>query len=170
MDTELVVSEYVNSLNLNVTSESKSLFLPLVMLSIRSSNQVRITNAFIDNSLVRVGLLFSDTITGQFTIEGYELVTLAKIGFRHSSGIWFNFTISGNNGLYEFVVSPSGFPIGDYDVFAIAQGPTISTVEMQFDTLTIIEDNTLIVVGTCVGVAALIAIFAFRRFSTHRGA
>ena len=140
------------------------------MLSIRSSNQVRIMNASIDSSLVRVGLLFSDTISGQFSIEGYELVTEAAIGFRHSSGIWFNFTISGNSGFYTFVVSPSGFPVGNYDVFAIAKGSTISTVELQFATLTIIEDNTLIVVGITVAVAALIAIYALRRFTVQRGA
>ena len=170
VDTDLVLSQYVNSLALNVTSESESIFLPLVMLSIRSSNQVRIMNASIDSSLVRVGLLFSDTISGQFSIEGYELVTEAAIGFRHSSGIWFNFTISGNSGFYTFVVSPSGFPVGNYDVFAIAKGSTISTVELQFATLTIIEDNTLIVVGITVAVAALIAIYALRRFTVQRGA
>ena len=170
VDSSLVLSEYVNSLDFNVTSESKSIFLPLVMLFISSSDRVRITNAFIDSSLVRVGLLFSETITGQFTVEGYELVNLATVCFRHSSGIWFNFTISGIDGLYEFVVSPSAFPVGDYDVFAIAKGSTISTTQLQFATLTIIEDNTLIIVGISVAVAALIAIYAFRRFSNRRGA
>ncbi len=169
VDSEFAVSEFVNSLDFNVTSESMAIFLPLVMLTARSTTQIRITNAFIDNSVVRIGLLFSDTISGEFTIEGYQLVSLAKVGFRHSSGFWYNFSLSGNDGLYEFVVSPSGFTTGEYDVYAIAEGTTISTTEMQFATLTIIEDNTLIVVGTCVAIAALIAILAFRRFSARRG-
>ena len=59
---------------------------------------------------------------------------------------------------------------GQYDAYAIAKGTIISTIEMQFATFTIIEDNTLIVVGIGAAVVALIAIFAFRRFSIGRGA
>jgi hypothetical protein len=96
------------------------------------------------------------------------LVSQALVGFRHSTGLWFNFTVNGE-GFYEFVVAPSGFPAGEYLVFAIAKGSTISTSELQFATLTIIEDNTLIVVGVGVAVAAIVSIYAFRRLSNRRG-
>ena len=114
--------------------------------------------------MIRTGFLYSDRITGEFSIEGYELVVEAIVGFKHlATGLWFNFTLTGN-GFYEFVVVPSGFPSGEYDVYAIAKGPTIPTTEMRFATLTIIEDNTLITVGVSVALAAVVAIFAFRRF------
>ncbi|MHA1387058.1 MAG: S8 family serine peptidase [Candidatus Thorarchaeota archaeon] len=169
VDLDLARSQYVNSLQFNITSDSKSIYLPLVMLSVTSSTLVRIIGGSLDNNIIRTGLLYSDRISGEFSIEGYDLVSQALVGFRHSTGLWFNFTINGN-GLYEFVVVPSGFPSGQYDAYAIAKGTIISTIEMQFATFTIIEDNTLIVVGIGAAVVALIAIFAFRRFSIGRGA
>ncbi|MBE0526703.1 MAG: hypothetical protein IH631_07155, partial [Candidatus Thorarchaeota archaeon] len=120
-------------------------------------------------TIIRTGWLYSEQISGEFSIEGFELVSQSLVGFKHSTGLWFNFTINGA-GFYEFVIAPSGFPTGEYDVYAIAKGTTIPTTEMRFATLTIIEDNTLIVVGTGVAVAALVAIFALRRFGDRRGA
>jgi len=164
----LARSQYVNSLQFNITSDSETIHLPLVLLSVTSTNLIRFTGAVLDRTIIRIGLLFSEQITGEFSIEGYELVSEALVGFRHSTGLWFNFTVNGN-GFYEFVVAPSGFPSGEYDVYAIAKGTSIPTTEMRFATLTIIEDNTLIVAGIGVAVAALVAIFALKRFG-DRGA
>jgi len=58
---------------------------------------------------------------------------------------------------------------GEYEVYVIGKGATISTIEMQFATLTIIEDNTLIIVGVGVAVAAIVAIYTIRRLSNRRG-
>ena len=166
--SNLVLSQYLNSLSLNITSDTETLFFPLVMLTVTATNLVRITSASLDNSIIRTGLLATERITGEFSIEGYELISQALVGFRHSTGLWFNFTINGE-GLYEFVVAPSGFPVGEYEVYAIAKGTSVPTTEMQFATLTIIEDNTLIVVGVGVALAALVSIYAFRRFGNRRG-
>ncbi len=168
VDSSLVLSAYVNSLSLNITSETETLHFPLIMLAVSATYLVRITDASIDNSLIRTGLFITERISGEFSIEGYELVSQAQIGFRHSTGLWFNFTINGA-GLYEFAIAPSGFPVGEYDVYAIAKGAMIPTTEMQFTTLIIIEDNTLIVVGISVAVVAVVAIFAFKRLSNRRG-
>lgn len=164
----LAVSQYVNSLYFNISSETETLYLPLAMLTAIATNLVRISQASLDNTVIRTGILFSERITGEFTVEGYELISQAIIGFRHSTGLWFNFTINGD-GVYEFAVAPSGFPSGEYEVFAIAKGVSIPTSEMHFATLTIIEDNTLIVVGLGVAVVALVAIYTFRRLSQRRG-
>jgi len=169
VQSDLVFSQYVNSLSLNITSETETIHSPLAMLTVTAANLVKITSAFLDNSLIRTGLLFTETITGEFSIEGYELVSQSLVGFRHSTGLWFNFTVEGEEGLYEFVVAPSGFPAGDYEVYAIAKGTTVPTTEMRFATLTIVEDNTLIVVGIGVAVAALVSIYAFRRLGARRG-
>jgi len=168
VDSDLVLSHYVNSLNLNITSDTETLHFPLVMLTVTATYLVRITDASLDNSLIRTGLLVTERISGEFSIEGYELVSHALIGFKHSIGLWFNFTVSGE-GYYEFIIAPSGFPVGEYEVYAIAKGTMIPTIEMQFATLIIIEDNTLIMVGISVAVVAVVAIFAFRRLSNRRG-
>jgi subtilisin family serine protease len=169
VDSALALTQYVNSLQFNITSDSKTLYFPLVILSITSTTLIRFTRALLDSTIIRTGLLYSDRISGEFSIEGYELVSQVQVGFRHSTGLWFNFTISGN-GFYKFDVVPSGFPSGEYYVYAIAKGATISTAEMQFGTLTIIEDNTLIVVGMGIAVVAIVMIFVYPRFNTSRGA
>ncbi|TFH03300.1 MAG: hypothetical protein E4H14_16885, partial [Candidatus Thorarchaeota archaeon] len=168
VNSSLAFSQYVNSLNFNITSDTETLHLPLILLATISGDLVQITSASLDSYIIRTGLLFSERISGEFTIVGYELVSQALIGFKHTSGQWFNFTVSGD-GTYVFVIAPSGFPIGEYQAFAIAKGSNVPTTEMQFATLTIIEDNTLIVVGVGVAVTALVVIFAFRRFSRRRG-
>lgn len=166
---DLVYSQYANSFQFNITSDSESIFLPLVLLSVRATNLIHIKDASLNSAVIRTGLLFSERISGQFSIDGFELVSQALVGFRHSTGQWFNFTVNGD-GFYEFDIAPSGFPTGEYDVYAIAKGMSIPTIEMRFATLTIIEDNTLIVGSIGVAVAALVAIFALRRFRDRRGA
>ena len=168
VDSNLVLSQYVNSLDVNITSDTETLHFPHVMLTVTATYLIRITDASIDSSMIRTGLLVTERITGEFSIEGYELVSQALIGFRHSSGLWFNFTVNGE-GFYEFTIAPSGFPVGEYEVYAIAKGTLIPTAEMQFATLIIIEDNTLIMVGISVAVFAVVAIFAFKRLGFRRG-
>ncbi|TFG27293.1 hypothetical protein EU528_13120 [Candidatus Thorarchaeota archaeon] len=168
VNSTLIVSEYVNSLHFNITSDTETLHLPLVLLTAIATNLVRISQASLDNTVVRTGLLFSERITGSFSVEGHELISQALVAFRHSTGLWFNFTVSGE-GVYDFVVAPSGFPSGEFDVFAIAKGSSIPITEMQFATLTLIEDNTLIVVIAGIAVVGLVVIYAFRRFSERRG-
>jgi hypothetical protein len=157
-----VYSQYVNSFLLNVTSEGESLHLPLIMMNIFVDSFIRITDASLDSSVIRVGLLFSERITGAFSILGYELVSQVQLGFKHSSGLWFNFTLNGE-GFYEFVIVPSGFPLGEYEVYAIAKGNSIPNIETQFATLTLTDNNTLILVGVGVAVVAIVVIFALRR-------
>jgi len=168
VDSSLVLTQYVNSLSLNITSETETLHFPLVMLTVTATFLVRVTDASIDNSLIRTGFFITERISGEFSIEGYELISEVQIGFKHSSGLWFNFTVNGE-GFYEFIISPSGFPVGDYEVYAIAKGAMVPTTEMQFATLIIIEDNTLIMVGISVAVVAVVAILGFRRLSNQRG-
>ncbi len=168
VDSNLVLSQYVNSLNVNITSDTETIHFPLVMLTVTATYLVRITDASLDNSLIRTGLFVTERISGEFSIEGHELVSQALIGFRHSSGLWFNFTVNGE-GLYEFEIVPSRFPVGEYEVYAIAKGAMVPTTEMQFTTLIIIEDNTLIVVGISVAVVAVVAMFAFKRLGNRRG-
>ncbi|TFG33735.1 hypothetical protein EU527_06835 [Candidatus Thorarchaeota archaeon] len=162
IDLDIVFTEYISSLLFNVTSESQSIISPLVMLSGPISNFVRFSSAVLDKSVIRIGLLIDEKITGEITLERYELASEVMIGFEHSSGVWRNFTLYGA-GVYKFVIAPSGFAPGSYNVYAIAKGNTITIAQLQFATLLIIEDNTLVIVGIIAAVSGLVVIFAIKR-------
>lgn len=162
IDFDFLYSEYVSSLIFNATSETQVTISPLVILSGSINGVVRFTSAVLDNFIVRVGFFIDEKITGEITLEGYELASEVLIGFQHASGVWRNFTLSGE-GLYEFVIASSGFISGEYDVYAIAKGSSIKTAQMLFATLMVIVDNTLIVVGIVAVIAGLVMIFAVRR-------
>ncbi len=169
IESDTLVTPYINSLLFNLTSESESLFSPLVMLSGSAGGFMRITSASLDTSIVRVGLLHNEQISGQFTLEGFALATDVLIGFRYSSGLWFNFTLPGIEGLYEFLITPAGFPAGNYDVYAIARGAAAYTTELNFATLSIIEDNTAIIMGIGLVVIAIAVILVMRKMRDRRG-
>lgn len=157
-----LIAGYILSLSFNVTSDAKSFISPLLILSSAIGNSVKFTGASLDRSVVRTGLFIDEKITGEISLKSYELVSEVMVCFRYSSGAWRNFTISGA-GVYKFVISSSGFQPGNYDVYAVAMGTNINTTEMRFATLTVVEDNTLIIVGIAVIIAGLVIIFAIRR-------
>ena len=169
IESDTLLTPYINSLLFNLTSESESLFSPLVMLSGQTGGFMRIVSASLDSSIVRVGLLYDEQISGQFTLEGFALASEVLIGFRYSSGLWFNFTVSGIDGLYEFLIAPAGFPVGNYDVYAIARGATVSATELNFATLSIIEDNTAIIMGFALVVIVVVIVLVMRRMRDRRG-
>ena len=157
-----LIAGYIQSLSFNVTSDAKSFISPLLMLSSALGNSVKFTSASLDRFVVKTGFFIDEKITGELSLESYELASEVLVGFRHSSGVWRNFTLSGE-GIYKFVISSSGFQLGNYDVYAIAKGTNIKTAEMKFATLTVIEDNTLIIVGIAVVIVGVVIIFAIRR-------
>ena len=169
IESDTLLTPYINSLLFNLTSESESLFSPLVMLSGQTGGFMRIVSASLDSSVVRVGFLYNEQISGQFTLEGYALASEVLIGFRYSSGLWFNFTLSGIEGIYEFIITPAGFPAGDYDVYAIARGISASTTELNFAALSIIEDNTAIILGLGLVVIVIAVVLVMRKMREKRG-
>jgi hypothetical protein len=149
----LVGSPYLNSLLVNITSESFTLFLPLVLLSTQIGAKMSFTITKLDRSVVRVGFLVNDKISGELVLDGFTLASLVYIAFHSKSGTWLNFTLSGNNGVYEFEISPSYFQIGTHDVYAIAKGQTIPATEVNFATLTVVQDYSVLEIG----IASLVA-------------
>ena len=149
----LVGSPHLNSLLVNVTSESFTLFLPLVLLSTQIGAKMSFTIAKLDRSVVRVGFLVNDKISGELVLDGFTLASLVYIAFHSESGTWLNFTLSSDNGVYEFEISPSYFQIGSHDVYAIAKGQTIPGTEVNFATLTVVQDYS----GLAIGIVSLIA-------------
>jgi subtilisin family serine protease len=163
LDPGIILSSHVNSLLFNLTSESEIFFSPLVILSTELGGFMRFVGASLESSVIRIGLLYNERISGSFTLQGYLLASEVVVGFRHSSGLWFNFTLSSNDGHYEFAVAPNGFPGGEYDAYAIAKSVSVSKVEMNFASLTIIEDNTLVITGLVFAVAIVVVIFIMKK-------
>jgi subtilisin family serine protease len=164
-----LITQYVNSLLFNVTSESQLLLSPPVMLSGLAGGFMRFSSASLDSYVIHVGLLYDERISGELRLEGFMLASEVLVGFRYSTGLWFNFSLSGSSGLYELFITPAGFPVGDYEVYAIAKSVTAPTIEMRFASLTIVEDNTIILIGTGIAVAVLVLALILRKYNNRRG-
>ena len=167
--SDKLLTLYINSLLFNLTSDSELLFSPLVLLSGQAGGFMRFSSASLDSTIIHVGLLYDEKISGDFTLEGFMLASEVLVGFKHSTGLWFNFTVFGAGGFYEFLISPDGFPLGDYDVYAIAKDSTSKTTELHFASLTIIEDNTILIIGVGIVIVAFVAVLIIRKQSERRG-
>lgn len=169
IDSDALLTLYANSLLFNMTSESEVLFSPPILLSGSAGGFMRFVGASLSSSIVRVGFLFNDRISGEFTLEGYFLASEVLVGFRYSTGLWFNFTLTGTGGFYDFLIAPDGFPQGSYDVYAIAKSATLPTAQLNFASLTIVEDNTVVFLGLGLIAAAFVVILMLKRFGKRRG-
>ncbi|MFW9960974.1 MAG: S8 family serine peptidase [Candidatus Thorarchaeota archaeon] len=169
VESDALLTLYANSLLFNVTSESEILFSPPIILSGSAGGFMRFVGASLSSSIIRVGLLYNDRISGEFTLEGYFLASEVLVGFHHSTGLWFNFTLTGTEGFYEFLIAPDGFPMGGYDVYAIAKSATLPTAQLNFSSLTIVDDSTVVFLGLGLIVAAFVVILMLKRFGKRRG-
>ncbi|MHA1964839.1 MAG: S8 family serine peptidase [Candidatus Thorarchaeota archaeon] len=143
----LISNDYLNSIAVNITSESFTLFLPLVLLSTQIGRHLQFTITTLDRDVVRVGILLNDLITGELVLEGYTLASLVYIAFHSESGSWLNFTLSSSTGIYDIEISPSHFQLGSHEVYAIAIGQSVPGTELNFATLTVVQDYTVLAVG-----------------------
>jgi hypothetical protein len=103
--------------------------------------------------------LIQDYVTGIIVLEGYHLANRVYIGFRSQQGLWLNFTLSGFQGEYSFDISASGFMVGDYDVYAVAESLDGDAIEYQLSTLSVIEDNSMaLLLLPIVGLVVIVAV------------
>jgi hypothetical protein len=143
---DLFGTDSINSLLMNISSESYTLFLPLLFLSTHIGPALVFTSATLDRDVVHVGFLHNELITGELVLEGFSLASLVYVAFQSEVGSWLNFTLSSGTGIYPFEISPSYFQIGSHEVYAIAIGQSVPDTVMNFATLTIVEDYTLLAV------------------------
>jgi hypothetical protein len=143
----LISSDYINSLSVNITSESFTLLLPLVLLSTHIGPHLVFTITTLDREVVRIGFLLNDLISGELVLEGFTLASMVYIAFHSEAGSWLNFTLSSSTGVYDFEISPSYFQLGSHEVYAIAIGAAVPGTEMYFATLTVVQDYTVLTVG-----------------------
>jgi hypothetical protein len=150
---DLLGIDSINSLLMNITSESNTLVLPLILLSTHIGLNLMFTSAALDNDVVRVGFLHNELITGEVVLEGFALANLVYVAFQSETGSWLNFTLSSGTGIYTFEISPSYFQLGSHEVYAIAIGQGVPSAVMNFATLTVVQDFTLLA-----AVAALVVV------------
>jgi subtilisin family serine protease len=165
---EILEANDLLSVLLVVSDSEENFTVPIVALSSGLGYVLRFASAVLDQSTVRVGLLIQDYVTGTIVLEGYHLVDRVYIGFRSQQGLWLNFTLSGSQGEYVFDISASGFMVGDYDVYAVAEGQDGDVIEHQLGTLSVIEDNSMVllllpIVGLVVIVAVIYCIRSRRK-------
>ena len=99
----------------------------------------------------------ADRVSGEVMLEGFALASVVYLAFHAESGSWLNLTLSSGTGVYTFDFSPSYFQLGTHEVYAIAIGQDVSGTEMNFATLTVVQDYTVVMVGAglvLVGAAA----------------
>jgi hypothetical protein len=157
----LIGTLYINSILLNVTSESLTLVLPPIMLSTQIGPHLLFTSASLDNEVVRIGLFVADGVSGEVVLEGFALASIVYLAFHAESGSWLNLTLNSGTGVYTFDFSPSYFQLGTHEVFAIAIGQEVPGTSMNFATLTVVQDYTIVMVGAAlliVGVCVYVLI------------
>jgi hypothetical protein len=161
---DLISSPYLNSLSINITSEGSTLILPLILLSTQIGPQLSFSLTTLDRAVVRVGLLMNDLITGQLVLNGFSYASSVYIGFNSKTGSWLNFSLSSNNGVYVYEVSPTYFQLGLHDVYAVAIGFGVPGTEVMFATLTVVQDYTVLgLAATALIVGGVITIILRQR-------
>lgn len=160
---DLIGSPHINSLSLNITSESSTLFLPLILLSTQIGPRLSFSSAILDSPVVRVGFLIRELISGELVLEGYTLASIVYIAFQSQTGVWLNFTLSSNTGIFDYEISPSYFQIGSHEVYAIAIGQAVPGTEWNFATLTVVQDYTVLAIGAVVLITGCIIVVIMRR-------
>ncbi len=160
---ELIGTTSLNSISSNITSESYVLYLPLILLSTQIGPQLAFTSAILDRTVIRVGFLMNDLISGELVLAGYNLASRVYVAFHSEVGPWLNFTLTSSTGVYEFEITPSHFQLGNHEVFAIAIGQVVPGTESNFATLTIVQDNTVIIVGAAIIITGCVFLLIMRR-------
>jgi len=171
IDLSDVSVPYVVSVMLNVSDGSCTLSLAPVILSSGVSSTLRFTSTALDQTTIAVGPFIASRITGRLVLEGYLLASSVRVAFHSSMGVWLNFTLSGNLGVYLIDIAASGFSAGDYDVYAVAAGPSVLKVELLFAGVLVLTDYSMLIV-IVVGVAVVIVAAKFlpRFLSKKQGA
>jgi len=160
---ELIGTSSLNSISFNITSESYVLYLPLILLSTQIGPQLAFTSAILDRTVIRVGFLMNDLISGELVLAGYNLASRVYVAFHSEAGPWLNFTLTSSTGIYEFDITPSYFQLGNHEVFAIAIGQAVPGTELNFATLTIVQDYTAIIIGAAIVITGCVFLIIMRR-------
>ena len=82
----------------------------------------------------------NDRVSGELVLEGYAHATLVYLAFHSETGSWLNLTVLSGSGVFDFDFSPSHFQLGTHEVYATAMGLEVPDTEINFATLTVVQD------------------------------
>ena len=150
---------------LNISDGVETIYLPFIALTTGLSTNIEFVNATLDQEVIHIGPLLSERITGRIVLSGHLFVSDVRLSFISSIGLKLNLTLNGNEGIYDFDVSPSGFSLGDYDVYAIAFDQSGTPLELHFATLSVVQDYTIIAIIGGIAAMCIIIIVIIRNRS-----
>ncbi len=163
-------STSILSMVLHASDGSMDVSLPPIMLAGESSLQMEFTNIELDQTVVRVGPLISDRITGRFDLQGYLLASMVGVSLQPPSGLSYNITLTGSSGHYEFDISPAAFTPGIYDVYAMAVSQGGQVTSKLLGQVEIVQDYSYVLLIWGVGVVVIVAAAYLKKVRNHKGA
>ena len=162
-------STNILSMVLHASDGSMDVSLPPIMLAGESSLQMEFTNMELDQTVVRVGPLISDRITGRFDLQGYLLASEVGVSLRPPSGLSYNITLTGSSGHYEFDISPAGFTPGIYDVYAVAVSQGGQVTSKLLGRVDVVQDYSYVLLIWGVGVVVIVAATYLKKVRNRKG-
>jgi hypothetical protein len=133
--------------------------LPPIMFSSGTSLELAFVETTVDQTTVRVGPLIAEQITGRIVLDGYLLAEEVRLSFQSTIGLEYNVTLNGNDGVYDFDVSPGSMAAGTYNLFAVAIAQTGSDLSALIGTINIVQDYSIVILIGGVGIAVLVIIY-----------
>ncbi|MCK5150709.1 MAG: S8 family serine peptidase, partial [Candidatus Thorarchaeota archaeon] len=158
-DTDDYQTTDIVSLLISVSDGDVDLALPPMMLSGGVALILSFVETSLDQSIVRVGPLISERITGRIVIEGHLLAEEIRLSFQGIVGLEYNLTLNGVEGVYEFDISPSGMAADTYNVYAIAIAKVGGELSEFVDSLMIVQDYSIVILIGGVGLGVLVIIY-----------
>ncbi len=169
-DSSQFNSTSILSLILHASDGSMDVSLPPIILAGESSLQMEFTNTELDQTVVRVGPLISDRITGRFDLLGYRLASMVGVSLHPPSGLSYNITLSGSSGHYEFDISPAAFTPGVYDIYAMAVSQGGQVTSKLLGQVEIVQDYSYVLLIWGVGVVLIVAAAYVKKVRARKGA
>ncbi|MHA2213048.1 MAG: S8 family serine peptidase, partial [Candidatus Thorarchaeota archaeon] len=160
--------EEILSVIFNCSDTSNLLNVPPLALSSGSGLEFEIISAHLDRTVIHVGPLIQEHLTGQIVITGADFASEVQLALLSFYGSWFNFTLIGSEGVYPIDILFSGFSPGNYEAYAVAHSQLGTMDELHLGTLSVVEDYSfaLVVGGALLGVILIFAIVYIRRKRT----
>ncbi len=159
-----ITTDDLLSLKIEITDNNANLIFPLSPMSASISSIIEILSSTLDTEIVRVGPFISERISGQIVIGGFLLVEDVILSLVSTNGFTLNFTLNGEDGIYDFEISPGNLPLGEYEVVVTAIGPT-GEVSSNFASLSIVPDYSyVILIGGIAVVVLAIVVIGMKRY------
>jgi subtilisin family serine protease len=138
--------------------------LPPIMLSSGNALELSFAEVTLDQNTVRVGPLISERITGRIVLDGHLLAEEVRLSFQSNTGLEYNLTLNGDNGVYVFDISPGNIAPGTYNLYAVAMSQTGGDLTTLVGEISIVQDYSIVILIGGIGLAVLVIIYVVPKF------